>query len=253
MKGWLTRLIYPLGVAVALLGFGAVAVVCRWTRWARVLVLVALTWLWVWSMPVFSDWLRGSLESHSGDRPLERVEPVDAIVVLGGAFTHYRTWRMPNLNAAADRYWAASRLYRAGKADWIIVTGGRRPQPLGGLTEAAAAVMFLEDLGVPGSAILRDDKALTTRDNALHVAAMAQRNEFERVLLVTSALHMRRAEAAFFAVGLEVEAFAADFEVASGKNGGLLRWLPSASALADSTRAWHEYLGFWLYRWRGWA
>ena len=33
----------------------------------------------------------------------------------------------------------------------------------------------------------------------------------------------------------------------------LLDWLPDAEALAASTRALKEYLGLWVYRYRGWA
>ncbi|NCC28430.1 MAG: YdcF family protein, partial [Gammaproteobacteria bacterium] len=43
-----------------------------------------------------------------------------------------------------------------------------------------------------------------------------------------------------------------DFEVMP-EPAHLMRWLPDAEALSDSTRALKEYVGWWVYRWRGWA
>ncbi len=69
---------------------------------------------------------------------------------------------------------------------------------------------------------------------------------------MTSALHMLRALAAFRAAGVDAVPAATDFEVMPRPD-NLLRWLPDAQALADSTRALKEYLGMAVYWWRGWA
>lgn len=68
--------------------------------------------------------------------------------------------------------------------------------------------------------------------------------------MVTSALHMRRAEAALRAVGLTVVPAAIHQEVVE-QNRTMLDYLPDAQALADGSRALKELLGLSVYRLRG--
>lgn len=252
LRRFFSRLAYPLGTASALLGVGLLVQLLRWRRLGLVLCLMGFGWLWVWSTPVFSDWVRGSLEGRYAVLAVEEVPAAGAIVVLGGAFSHSQAWPYPDLSSAGDRYWHGARLFHAGKADVVMLSGGRTPGLGPGLTEAESGAVFLVDLGVPEDALLLDRTALTTRDNAVNVAAMLEEHGIEDFLLVTSALHMRRSEAAFRAVGLDPIPVATDFEVRPSARRGLVRWLPSASALAASSRAMHEVVGYWVYEMQGW-
>jgi hypothetical protein len=54
-------------------------------------------------------------------------------------------------------------------------------------------------------------------------------------------------------LGLDPIPVAADFQVGTPVRRDLRRWLPNASALANASRAAHEYVGYWTYRRRGWA
>jgi hypothetical protein len=141
----------------------------------------------------------------------------------------------------ANTYSAVQRLAAA--------SGFRRGERL---SEAAATRQFLTDLGVPAAALLFEDRSRSTRENARYSAELIQTHGFARVLLVTSAPHMPRALATFHAAGIDAVPAPTDFEVLP-EPPHLLRWLPDAQALADSTRALKEYLGLWVYRWRGWA
>ena len=73
-----------------------------------------------------------------------------------------------------------------------------------------------------------------------------------RILLVTSAFHMRRAQRLFERQGLVVQPFPVDFQARGAWAGPLWRdpsqWLPSARALDDSSRALRELLGRLVYR-----
>ena len=253
LKKLLSGLAYPLGTASLLLALGILAlIIFKRRRAGLAMVLAGLGWLWLWSMPVFSDGVRGALEGDWVQKPVEDVLPSDAIVVLGGAFSHRSDRPYPNASAAVDRYWHAARLFHAGKAPRVIVSGGRSPGRGLGMTEAEAGRLFLIDLGVSPEAVVVEPKALTTRGNAVQVAALLGQQELDRILLVTSALHMRRSVAAFRAVGLDPVPVATDFEVSSGEL-RLRDFLPSAAALAGSTRAVHEWVGYWVYWWRGWV
>ena len=217
------------------------------------MVFLGLGWLWLWSTPAFSDWLRASLESQYPMLTAEETPAAEAIVVLGGAFAHSAAWPYPNASSAVDRYWHAARLYHAGRAPVVILSGGRTPGLGPGMTEARAGAIFLADLGVPRPAIWLEEKALTTRGNAVHVAELLAEHEIHDILLVTSALHLRRSMASFQAVGLNPIPAATDFEVRPNRSQRLRRWLPSAVALASSTRALHETAGLWVYRIKEWA
>ena len=72
-----------------------------------------------------------------------------------------------------------------------------------------------------------------------------------KILLVTSAFHMRRAEGVFAAQGLEVIPAPTDFQRLVGVS-TLPGGTPTVSNLWRSTYALHELLGYWVYRYKGW-
>jgi len=247
----LSQFAYPLLASLLLLA-GAGVLLSRGRRRSGALLLsVALGWLWLWSTPAFSDWFRATLEQRYPSAPLEQLPTADAIVVLGGLVeAAVPPERLdPNLGAAADRIWHAAHLYRAGKAPWVLVSGGYLPWS--GVEQPESAVMadLLQELGVPATAILRESNSRTTRENRDHSLPILREYGVRRILLVTSALHMPRALALFRATDLEVIPAPTDFEIHSPNNAHLLRWLPDAQALADGTRAVKEYLGRMVDQW----
>nr|WP_240451260.1 YdcF family protein [Wenzhouxiangella sp. XN201] len=249
----MAQLVYPLGLSVALIFLGLGLLVLGKRRVGASLIGVGVFWVTLWSLPVVSDRIRASLEQRYDNLPAELAPEVDAIVLLGGGERgRPKDWPYPDLDRAADRIWHTARLFHAGKAEKIIVSGGSMDWKGAKQTSAEAMRALLTDLGVPESAILMEAESRNTRENAVNSAAIANHNDIELVLLVTSALHMRRSVATFRAAGLETVPVAADFEVMP-EPGHALRWLPDAEALHNSTRALKEYLGYWVYRWRGWA
>ena len=245
LHGLATAVISPLGTALLL---GVAALVLGAWRWRRLSVLAALLgliWLWVWSMPVASLWLRGVLESRYPPLALQGVPSAQAIVVLGGGVSPPgagRPW--PDLSAAADRVWHASRLFHAGKAPIVVMSGGADPT-LSAVSEAQSMRDFILDLGVPNAAVLLEASSRNSRENAQFAAALLRQRRIDRVLLVTSALHMRRALAHFTAQGLTVVPVATDHSPLAAP--GAAGWLPDAGALEGSGRAFKELLGQWIW------
>lgn len=244
----LSQLVYPLLTALLL---AAVAGMLLWRgrrRSGAWLLGVALGWLWLWSTPVFSDWLRATLEQRHPPVFLEQLPVADAIVVLGGtAEVAAPPLRPdPDLGAAIDRVWYAARLYRAGKAPQVLVSGGRLPWSSGEQPESLVMAGLLQEWGVPATAILQESASRTTRENRDYSLPLLQARNARRILLVTSALHMPRALALFRATDLEVIPAPTDFEIRFPSNVHPLRWLPDAQALADGSRAFKEYLGRWV-------
>lgn len=247
----LSQFAYPL-LASLLLAASAGVLLWRGRRRSGALLLAAaLGWLWLWSTPAFSNWFRATLEQRYPAAPLAQLPTADAIVVLGGLVEGAAPPERldPNLGAAADRIWHAARLYRAGKAPWVLANGGNLPWS--GIEQPESAIMaeLLQELGVPAAAILRESSSRTTRENRDRSLPILHAHGVRRILLVTSALHMPRALALFRATDLEVIPAPTDFEIHSPNNAHLLRWLPDAQALADGTRAIKEYLGRLVDRW----
>jgi uncharacterized SAM-binding protein YcdF (DUF218 family) len=88
---------------------------------------------------------------------------------------------------------------------------------------------FMLDLGVPANALLTEERSRNTRENAEMSAKLLRERGIQKVLLVTSALHMRRAVKLFEQQGLLVQPVATDHEVGSPKE--RMSWLPDANAL----------------------
>lgn len=235
-------LISPLGSALVL---GALAVSCALfgrRKLATLLVVASLGWLWVCSLPVTSHALRAGLEAPYPLLPIDAVPAAQAIVVLGGSVRPAESaTALPDLVAAADRVWHGARLYHAGKAPLVLLSGGSDPTS-SATSEAEAMATFLRDLGVPQRAMLLEADSRNTRQNASLSAELLRARGIDRVLLVTSALHMRRASALFRNQGLTVIEIACDHE--SRSRFGWVDWLPDAAALDGSARALKEWVGY---------
>lgn len=249
----LTYVAMPLGSAVLLTALGLTSLLVKRILLGALLMLLGLGWVGLWATPVFSDWVRGGLESRYPPRAADVLPVADVIVVLGGGIDVPFAPRVyPDLGAGADRVWHGARLYHAGKAPRILVSGGMLPWRQTGLTEAEAMQAFLIALGVPRSAILLESTSATTRDNAVETARVMADIGLESAILVTSALHMRRAEGSFRAAGISAVPAATDHEVVNDGPLTPLDLLPQADALESSSRALKELIGLWVYRWRGW-
>jgi uncharacterized SAM-binding protein YcdF (DUF218 family) len=249
----LAQLAYPLGLSLCLSLLGLLLLGRGWRRGGSGLVLLGIGWLWLWSMPIASDAIRLSLEGRFPHQPAEELPEADAVVILGGGISAGGPEApYPNLGSAADRVWHAARIFHADKVPLVLSSGGSISWLESNTPSTDPTLQFLIDLGVPAESIVLEDRSRTTRENALYTAELLKERELQRVLLVTSAVHMPRAIATFQAAGVDVVPAATDFEVRTRPT-HLLRRLPSAEALERSTGALKEYLGLWVYQWRGWA
>ena len=237
----LSMFVHPLSLGLLLVGAGAL--LWSWRRVIGALMLAGgVLVLWVPSTPVFADWIQGTLENRFPPTSIKEVPTADAIVVLGGSIGAPRPPRVyPDLNDAADRVWHAARLYRAGKAPLIIASGGAVPWRDQRYREAPVMQALLTDWGVPPDSVLLESSSANTYQNATYTAELMANRGFGRVLLVTSALHMRRALATFRSAGVRAFPAATDYQVVENEH-TILDLAPDAEALAGSTAAIREYV-----------
>lgn len=197
--------------------------------------------------PAGSHWLAEPLERRS--LPLADVARSDAqaIVVLGGGRRYYAPedgGRHQPSAASLVRLRHAARLYRQTRLP-LLVSGGA-PDGHGESEAETMARSLKEDFDVPVRWI--EASSDNTAQNALHAALVLEKHGIKRILLVTDALHMPRADATFHGAG---------FDVVPAPTGFIARrpldaasFIPSAAALRDSHYALHEWIGMLWYRLR---
>ena len=234
----------PLGFSMILLVVGLIG------RWRWPLVTAAML-LWVFSLGLVSQNLWRLLEAPWQRRSALEAPQADAIVVLRGGrhpapgSARLSEWHDP------DRFLAGLDLFRAGKAPRLLFTGGASPFRPGQLPEGQHYLQEAALLGVPEAAMASTPPVLNTADEAVAIRRLLPARQ-SRVLLVTSAFHMRRAQRLFERQGMQVVPFPVDFQALGRWAGPPWRdptqWLPSASALNNSSRALRELLGRLIYR-----
>ncbi len=263
--------VYPLGLSTLLITIALVSLLwkskrsrnlsnpnkLKSKRFPIILLSLALAILLLSSNLIFSNWLLRSLEWQY--LPTGELPQAEAIVVLGGG-TKPRIAPRPwyEVSEAGDRILYGSWLYKQGKAPLLLVSGGRADwYGEGGNPESEDMAAIAEAMGVPRSAILQEPDSLNTRENAVNTKQILSQKGINKILLVTSALHMPRSMAIFRKLGFEAIAAPTDFLVVQSQNnkgwGILLDLLPNADALKDTTNAIKEYIGLIVYQMSGWA
>ena len=139
---------------------------------------------------------------------------------------------------SADRVWQAARLYKAGKAPKVIATGD-------GARESTLPLLL--DFGLPSECVLFHD-ARNTEEEAKNIKTMG----CKRILLVTSAWHMKRARLMFkkYAPEIEVICAPADFEnsMMAASSFSFTYFLPDPGAFMGNSVALHEWVGIVGYK-----
>ena len=235
--------ISPIGIAIF---GGLVALLCamfKRQRMAKWLGGLTVAWLWLWMTPIMT-WVVGvPLEREflvDGKVPLvESFPEADAIVLLGGSMgIETNTSSYAEMATSADRVWQTARLFKAGKADKIIATGDYAKYSTLGL---------LLDFGVA-----KDDVSFLDARNTEDEAKGIAKKGVDKILLVTSAWHMKRARLMFekYAPEIEVVCAPADFEntFTAEKTPLFKMLLPDPNVFMLNSVAFHEWVGIVGYR-----
>jgi len=209
--------------------------------------LVGIFVLYVASTSVVADFLFEMLEGGALKTQAQAAGKADGIVVLSGMMTGVKSLQGPIQEwSDADRFFAGVDLYQAQKSMRLIFTDGRLPWDKAALSEGEVLKQYAERMGVPSSAISVSAEAYNTEQEALAVKQLFKQTE-PRILLVTSAFHMSRAELLFARQGFRVEAFPVDFKVRN-KTLTLMDFLPSPQALQMTDVVVRESLGRLYYK-----
>lgn len=251
--------VYPLGLACLLL---LLALTIRHRHKLRAgLIIAAILILWLSSTTGFSTLLARSLEYRY---PSQEDYPIaDVAVVLGGGTEPAVSPRNSvEVNSAGDRVLYAAQLYNEGKAGKLLLSGGEIAWlNEGSTTPADDMASLLTSIGIPQEALILETESKNTYENALYAKQILGTLAVDRILLVTSALHMPRAVALFEKQGLEVIPVPVDYSITDGAapaDGAsrlqvkLIDIIPQSGNLSLTTNALKEYLGYFVYKLQGW-
>jgi uncharacterized SAM-binding protein YcdF (DUF218 family) len=125
----------------------------------------------------------------------EVLQPADVIVVLGHPALADGT-AGPDLR---EEVALAVDLHAAGLAPAVLFTGGAVHNAF---VEAQVMAELARQRGMPASAILVDDQARDTVENAHNCRRIMQRRGWRRTIVVTTPYHARRARAIFRQAGI---------------------------------------------------
>lgn len=249
LKKLLSILLIPPGLPLVVLFLG-LAVMARRPRWGRALVWLGGLATWLFSSYWFVSLLLAPLEDM---HPVSMAEARNgqAIVILAGGrlrnAPEYGGETVNRLTLERARYGA--RLAR-GTGLPVLVTGGA---PMEGTPEAQLLKAVLEqDFGVPVR--WTEDQSLDTRENARKTAALLRPLGVSKVVLVSHAAHLKRAQAEFRAAGLEPILAPTAFLGRAGNSEISLTIgdvLPTPSAAYAGWYACHEWLGILAQRLAG--
>jgi uncharacterized SAM-binding protein YcdF (DUF218 family) len=104
----------------------------------------------------------------------------------------------------------AASLYQQGYADYVLCSGGVGDNPP---SEAEAACGRVVELGVPQDAIVYEEAAHSTEENAAFAAAIMRARGWRSAILVTDGFHLLRATWMFQRTGVTVYASPAQITV----------------------------------------
>lgn len=223
---------------------------------ARFLLSIGVLMLLAASLPKTAEWLAGRLESQYPPVSIADLPQVEVAVMLGGVLALPRAPRLrAELVGSSDRILHALRIVQQGKAKHLFVSGGNVFNGYFPDSESAYTRVLLKEWGLSDRQIDTGEISRTTWGNARETGDYLSRKGWinEPVILVTSAMHMPRAVESFRAANIRVIPASTDIQVIEDSAPSVFSWLPNAAALQLTTAAWHEMVGIWYYRWRGWA
>ena len=243
---FLNPVVLPLAGAIV----GA-ALLKRSAKTGRSLLFGSLALLWFESTLPCVCLLGLPLERpYLATQSVDTLPKADAIVALGGGICKRDAMVYPDMFEGADRIWHAARLWKAGKAPIVVVSGSN---------DLESAVPLLVDFGVPREAIVVDDKSRNTYENSRFTESLLlQRSDTPaansptrggtrlRILLVTSAWHMPRACGNFSKTSLEVVPAACDFSTFNAYHSADHWWnwiAPGADSMMRTNYLFKEWLG----------
>jgi uncharacterized SAM-binding protein YcdF (DUF218 family) len=175
-------------------------------------------------------------------------------VVLGGMIRYDQQFDRLQFDRGSDRLLQAVELYKKGIIKKILFTGGSGSLLLPEAKEAFYAQRFLLTLGIPAQDIIIETESRNTRENALFTKRILdEKFPKTKILLITSAFHMRRAVGCFSKVGICLTPYSADRFSGPRKFAFDYLFIPGIDPFLGWNTLIHEITGYIIYKVAGYT
>ena len=189
-------------------------------------------------------WLEGAPPAPEALRP-----HYDVAIVLTGVVHRHRQGHI-EFNEHVERILEGISLVKRGVADKLLIVGRSGDLFERSWSEARELRTFALEFGLRDEQVLVEERSRNTYENAVKAAEIIRAGQYRDLVLITSALHMYRAAAAFHKQGLFPALYPVDFQSSRGKV-RLSDLFPSAGTLTTTTDVIHELVGVVMYRLQG--
>ncbi len=176
-------------------------------------------------------------------------EKYDIALVLGGGMVNIDAeMNRITFRHNTDRIMQAVDLFHQKKVDKILISGGAGHLIFRDVIESELLVAYLTRNGIPDSVLIVENKSDNTYQNATYSKAILDKMENPSVLLITSALHMRRSRAIFNKQGVIFDIYPTNQLVGGLRYDPLYLLVPSTDALKRWDMLIHEVWGYCVYK-----
>ena len=184
---------------------------------------------------------------------LKADEKYEAGILLGGFVFYNIKEKRASFNPAADRFIQTALLYKNQHISKIIIAAGNGYVAKHDFQEAVFAKEQLVRLGIPAEAIFTDPYSRNTYENALNTKKIFDSLQISGPsLLISSAMHLPRAEKLFRKQGLSVKPYPCDFITQNISNNFWDDYLlPSSKTLSDWDSFIKELTGTLIHKLQG--
>lgn len=179
----------------------------------------------------------------------------DAAIVLGGIGEVDLRLQKLNFGHSADRLFQTIKLYYQGKLKRVVFTGGSGSIEFPDKKEGLYVQKYLKQIHFPDSALIIEPESKNTFENAVFTKKILDSLHVNgKLLLVTSGFHMRRSMAIFEKAGYKTI-----FPYVTNRVSGVRRTtpdhllIPNSTALLGSDLLMHEWVGYLIYKLKGYA
>lgn len=218
-------------------------------KWRNKLLISAIILLGFFTNPFLATYCFDKWEVDP--IPLETLEKHDIAVVFSGmTITEKKLNDRIYFNKAADRILMAVHLYKIGKVNKILISGGKGKiiDTDSDIIESESLKGFLLMLDIPEKDIIQEKKANNTYENAVFTKELLDKKyPNSKNILITSAFHIRRSYGCAQKVGLNCTPFAVDYHVVPVYHSLERTVIPASNALYNWDILFHETIGYLIY------
>lgn len=171
-------------------------------------------------------------------------------ILLGGMVAYNKYDDQGYFNPAADRFIQTALLYKTGHINNVIVAAGNGYITKNNFREALFIKQRLVELGIPAEKIFTDTSSRNTLENARFSKKIIDSFHIQGpYLLISSAMHLPRAQLVFKKAGVNSDLYPCDFVSKEISNNFLEDYiLPSALAMNHWDNFIKEILGTVVYK-----